>query len=224
MILVPLKPTLVLLILTPLSRINLPIVYNTASNILTNPIKLYSNMPYRPSKGTINSKCNQEVRIVQRWNGIRPPINYLRDYRIWLVAEKIKEKMQESMTWSNRNTHNNTDFHNSSTNTIPWIEKLLQTSIADHRKYAIWRILIPYLFNVKNLSEIEVFDITEKWLNKCDEMRALDFNVHSLISQNIRNSKSHRFLPISHNKLCSENQGLYDIVSQTMHKHSEYQR
>jgi hypothetical protein len=45
--------------------------------------------------GTINSKCNQEVKIVQRWNGIRPPINYLlRDYRIWLVSEKIDEKVE----------------------------------------------------------------------------------------------------------------------------------
>jgi hypothetical protein len=40
--------------------------------------------------GTINSKCNQEVKVMQRWNGIRPPINYiLRDYRTWLVSEKI---------------------------------------------------------------------------------------------------------------------------------------
>lgn len=32
--------------------------------------------------GTINSKCNQEVRIVQRWNGNRPQILYLlRDFR-----------------------------------------------------------------------------------------------------------------------------------------------
>ena len=46
--------------------------------------------------GTINSKCNQEVKIVQRWNGIRPPINYLlRDYRIWLVAEKINKKAEK---------------------------------------------------------------------------------------------------------------------------------
>ena len=36
------------------------------------------------------------MKIVQRWNGIRPPINYLlRDYRIWLVAEKINEKAEK---------------------------------------------------------------------------------------------------------------------------------
>ena len=46
--------------------------------------------------GTINSKYNQEVRIVQRWDGLRPPIQYLlRDYRTWLVAEKINDKREE---------------------------------------------------------------------------------------------------------------------------------
>ena len=47
--------------------------------------------------GTINSKCNQEVRIVQSWNGKRPPINYmLREFRTWLVAEKIRENAREN--------------------------------------------------------------------------------------------------------------------------------
>ncbi|MGA9841714.1 MAG: hypothetical protein WBQ25_05315 [Nitrososphaeraceae archaeon] len=32
---------------------------------------------------TINSKRGQEVKIIQRWNGQRPAINYLsRDFRI----------------------------------------------------------------------------------------------------------------------------------------------
>ena len=36
--------------------------------------------------GTINSKCVQEVKIIQRWDGQRPAINYLlRDFRILSV-------------------------------------------------------------------------------------------------------------------------------------------
>jgi hypothetical protein len=39
--------------------------------------------------GTINSKCAQEVKIIQRWDGQRPTINYLlRDFRRWLINER----------------------------------------------------------------------------------------------------------------------------------------
>ena len=161
--------------------------------------------------GTINSKCDQAVKIVQRWDGIRSPINYLlRDYRIWLVAEKINEKR----SLNNRNTCRNTGSYNSSFTTIQWIEKLLQIPIGDHRKYAIWRILMPYLFNIRNLSDADVINIIQDWLNKCDEMRVLDFNSKYLIRQNIKNCKMHGYLPISFNRLSSENYGLYEIISE----------
>ena len=40
--------------------------------------------------GTINSKCTQEVKIIQRWDGQKPAINYLlRDFKRWLINEKI---------------------------------------------------------------------------------------------------------------------------------------
>ena len=159
--------------------------------------------------GTINSKCNREVKIVQRWNRIRPPINYLlRDYRTWLVAEKINEKRSRNY----RKSYSNTCLRYNGTDTIHWIEKLLQIPIADHRKYAIWRILIPYLFNIRNLSDTNVTNIIQDWLNKCDETRALDFNVEYSIRQNIKNSKRHRYLPIGINKLGSENYELYKII------------
>jgi len=37
---------------------------------------------------------------------------------------------------------------NSST-TIWWIEKLIQTPIDDYRKFAVWRILVPYLIDIR---------------------------------------------------------------------------
>jgi hypothetical protein len=161
--------------------------------------------------GTINSKCNQEVKIVQKWDGTRPPINYLlKDYRTWLVAEKINEKRSRNY----RNTCSTSGFYNNSSTTIQWIEKLLQTPLADHRKYAMWRILMPYLFNIRNLSDTNVINIIQTWLNKCDETRALDFNSKYLIRQNIKNRKRHSYLPISFNRLSSENHGLYEIISE----------
>jgi len=56
--------------------------------------------------GSYNSKCvlrnigildsSTEVKIIQRWNGYRPEINYLlRDFRRYLTQEKIgRKKMQ----------------------------------------------------------------------------------------------------------------------------------
>jgi hypothetical protein len=78
--------------------------------------------------GTINSKCDQIVKVVQRWNGRRPAINYLlRDFRRWLIDEKIEQRRQ----MNNRTVR--PQMINSPA-TIWWIEKLLQTPIDDYRK------------------------------------------------------------------------------------------
>jgi hypothetical protein len=159
-------------------------------------------------------KCNQEVKSVQRWDGTRPPINYiLRDFRTWLVTEKINDKREERKIRNYKNSNRNSYRYYNTANTISWIEKLIQTPIADYRKYALWRIIIPYLFNIKKLSETKVIDITQTWLNKCDSLRSLDFNAKYLIRQNVRNTKKNRYLPISFDKLSLDNKRLHDIIS-----------
>jgi hypothetical protein len=163
--------------------------------------------------GTINSKCNQEVKSVQRWNGMRPAINYvLRDFRTWLVSEIIEDK-RKVKSYSKRPKPTNNRFHNFGyiTNSIPWIEILLQTPIADNRKYAVWRILIPYLFNIRRLLETEATEIIQTWLHKCHILRSLDFNANYLIKQNIKSRSG--YPPISFTKLSSENHALYKIIS-----------
>ena len=43
--------------------------------------------------GTLNSKCKEEVQIIQKWDGYRPQINYLlRDFRRWLINEKLEQQ------------------------------------------------------------------------------------------------------------------------------------
>jgi hypothetical protein len=91
--------------------------------------------------------------------------------------------------------------------------KTTSDTIADYRKYALWRIIMPYLFSIKKLPESEVIDIAQTWLNKCDLLRSLDFNAKYLIRQNIRNSKKNRYLPIGFDKLSSEIKELHDIIS-----------
>jgi hypothetical protein len=87
--------------------------------------------------GSINSKCGQAVKIIQRWDGQRPAINYLlREFRRWLIDEKIEECKQ--LKWRKARPYAQAI---NSTKTIWWIEKLLQTPIDDYRKFAMWRIL-----------------------------------------------------------------------------------
>ena len=118
---------------------------------------------------SLNSKCvakeqqDAEVKIIQKWDGVRPSIQLLlRDFRRWLIQKKIDDmeelKKQEKfqMTVSNKSQER--------TNTIKWIEKvILGHPLSDHRKYIIWRILSPYLLNVKKLPKEEAYSIMKEW-------------------------------------------------------------
>jgi hypothetical protein len=75
-------------------------------------------------------------------------------------AENINDKREEIKISNYRNSSRNSHHHYGGAHTILWIEKLLQTPKADCRKYVIWHTLMPYLFNVKKLSESEVIDLT----------------------------------------------------------------
>jgi hypothetical protein len=96
--------------------------------------------------GSINSKNGNRVQIIKKWNGQRPHIKLLiGSFCVYLSKEREEEQLQveqedhelEAAIYSYD---------------IRWIDKLLQTPISDGRKYAIWRILVPYLRNVKRMS------------------------------------------------------------------------
>jgi hypothetical protein len=59
---------------------------------------------------------------------------------------------------------------------IDWVERLLQTPLPEHRKYCIWRILAPYFINVKHLSFDDSYDKIYQWLDKCNQLKKLDFD------------------------------------------------
>ena len=105
------------------------------------------NPTVRPSltrvPGNTNSKCAQEVKVLQRWDGQRPVINYLlRDFRRWLINEKIKQRLASCR---------NARIKTADSNTIWWIEKLLQTPLGDYSKLVVWRILALYLITIENV-------------------------------------------------------------------------
>jgi hypothetical protein len=169
--------------------------------------------------GSVNSKNGQPVKIIQKWNGCyKAPINYmLQDFRRYLIDQWMKEQQQlvkihvrlkyRSGKSNLRNyfvTNNNID---SSNGVISWIEMLLRTPLCDYRKYSIWRILAPYLINVRRLS----YDyVIKNWCDNCNKLQRLNFNVRARINAVLKSVGGYR--PISLDNLRTENGEIYDIV------------
>ncbi len=157
--------------------------------------------------GTINSKCAQEVKIIQRWDGHKPAINYLlRYFQLWLINEKIQYKQMDSKR---------ARVQTSNPKTISWIEKLLQTPIDDYRKFVVWRILSPYLINIRKCSVDEAYDAIITWLDKCSQLRRLDFHSKYMIKYNINSALRSGYLSISLEKLKIENLYLYNVLTKS---------
>jgi len=162
--------------------------------------------------GTLNSKCvikgqDAEVKIIQKWDGVRPSIQpLLRDFRRWLIQKRIGEELKNAkfqMTVSKNQER---------ANTIKWIEKgIIDHPFSDHRKYIIWRILSPYLLNVKKLPKEEAYSVMKEWLDKCDKLEKPNFNPKIKIKDGLRGA-SKGYFPISMEKLKEENRQLYDLV------------
>jgi hypothetical protein len=153
--------------------------------------------------GTNNSKNGQRVKVVLQWNGKRPAIQYvLRDFRKYLIQEqldKINEQKSKSSTIPEMKL-------------IKWIDQLLQTPIHDHRRYCIWRILAPYLINVRKLSDEESCSVISRWLEKCSLKKSLSFDPKDISNQNIRNARRIGYYPISWTALKLEDVYLYKTL------------
>ena len=166
--------------------------------------------------GSYNSKehcTNPEVRIVKRWNGWRPNINLLLgSFCAYLADKKIKKEEETKRRWRQQRQQKQFSDTNHLTvminNEIIWIEKLLQTPIQDHRKYAIWRILAPYLLNVKKLSYKQASDIIKDWLDRCSNLKRLSFIANQKIKDGLNGTKG--YFPISFEELKTECNDIYN--------------
>jgi hypothetical protein len=103
--------------------------------------------------GSYNSKYTEnkgiaEVKIIQRWDGFRPKINpLLYHFYIHLADRKLKE----INNMRNTQTESHYTFRG---NTIPWVERLLETPIDDYRKniermlfLLSWHLILSILKN-----------------------------------------------------------------------------
>ena len=93
------------------------------------------------------------------------------------------------------------------------LRNLLQTPLEDYRKFVVWRILTPYLINIRKCSADEAYGIIGNWLDKCSHLRRLQFNPKYMIKYNINPAKNGGYLPISLEKLKIENPNLYNVVN-----------
>jgi hypothetical protein len=103
-------------------------------------------------------------------------------------------------------------------NTIPCIEKLLETPIEDGRKYTLWKILCPYLVNVKKLEYEQSFKILNTWLEKCNTLRELDFNPDTEIKSKLRYVKHYNLISLL--TLENDNRNLYLLLRKRVNQES----
>jgi len=108
--------------------------------------------------------------------------------------------------------YNVTEHDNANKYNYSWIEKLLETPISDHRKNCVWKILAPYLINVRKLSYDHSFVIISGWLDKCGKLRNLDFNYKLKIKQDLNNAIKSGYFPAGLAKLNSTVPDLYNFL------------
>ncbi|TVP40182.1 DNA primase noncatalytic subunit PriX [Candidatus Nitrosocosmicus arcticus] len=152
---------------------------------------------------TINSKYNEKVKIIQKWDDIEalanPLVLHFLDHLIQLKIENEELKKRKQNSDSIRNS-----------NKIAWIDKLLETPIADYRYYCLWHILIPYLVTIKSLSEHEVVSILTEWLDRCNKVNKIRWKYPQRIMEQLRYDKG--YPPISLENLKKENLDLYNLL------------
>jgi hypothetical protein len=182
---------------------------NGKSDKSHNSIVSFRNcMPRVP--GSINSKNSQTVQVKIPWNGYRPAINYLlSDFCVWLTNKKAQE-LRLANNAQRQAISQELQFEKMSNQNIPWIEKLLKTPIKDGRKYCIWRVLVPYLINIKHLPSEQSTNIIKDWLDKCGQLSRLGFNAIYKINDSKKRVKTYR--PVHPGKLKQEYPQLYDSL------------
>ena len=175
------------------------------------PGSFNSKLAQLNDKGEIVNILESAVKVIQKWNGVRPSIKpLLSEFYIYLADSKIKEihrqrkRLEKSINVISSYDHKRI---------LHWIEILLQTPISDYRKNAVRRIIAPYLINIKKLSYDEAFNIIKHWLYNCDKIIPLDFNTNTKIKETLRASITVGYLPMSFRDLKIENGELYNFIS-----------
>jgi len=155
----------------------------------------------------IDIPSEAEVRVIHTWDGNRPDVNHLlpRCY-IWLKSAAIKD-MQKRIEADKISREYRWKLEEKKT--FPWIEKLLNKPIDSNRYYCVWRILIPYLINIRKLSRQDAYNIISDWLDRCNSLKRLNFS-----RRKVDWSIDHvgRYLPVRRLDLEQDNKLLFELL------------
>ena len=161
--------------------------------------------------GTYNSKYprgKNEVKIIQKWDGYRPPMTLLLDaFHAYLVDQKLKEINLR------KRIEKRFGIAGDKSNSISWIETLLQTPIVDYRKNVSGLILAPYLINIKKLPYESASTVLIDWLKMCSQLRMLDPNFEYRVKYSLNSAIRKLQLPIRFSTLERKNKS-YTIYYQ----------
>jgi hypothetical protein len=164
--------------------------------------------------GTYNSKYPQgrnEVKVIQKWDGYRPPMKLLLDaFHAYLVDQKLKEINLR------KRIEKRFGITGDKSNSISWIETLLQTPVVDYRKNAIGLILAPYLINIKKLPYDIASATLKDWLRMCSRLRSLDPNFDYRVKYCLNSAVRKLQLPIRFSTLEKKNKDLHNLISAKM--------
>jgi hypothetical protein len=153
-----------------------------------------------------------EVKIVQKFHNENvKSINnkLLRDYRLWLADKDLEKKRKNN---SRIQKNNSIAIANGEImKKYSWIERLLQTPLPCFRRYCLYRILAPYLVNIRKLNSEKCYDVLKTWLEKCNTLSKITFNIESEIKTRLIAVKDYE--PLSLYKLRTENTDLYELLN-----------
>ncbi len=149
---------------------------------------------------TINSKYNFKIGIIQKWDEKEADANPIATY--------FQDNLNQRKSEHKKRTIDKLNY--SGISKIGWIEKLLETPLEDNRKYCLWKILVPYLVNIKKLPKYEIVSVLTEWLDECNKVKNIDFRSQRKIEDNLRNVKN--YLPISLDNLREDNFELYKTL------------
>ncbi|MDF0680309.1 MAG: hypothetical protein P0116_05030, partial [Candidatus Nitrosocosmicus sp.] len=130
-----------------------------------------------------NDRENAEVKIVQKFDNDNVKsidIKLFRDYRLWLADNDLLRKKKKKNSRLQNKSCNIID-KNDSAKKYFWIERLLQTPLPCFRRYCLYHILVPYLVNIRKLNSEKCYDILMTWLEKCNTLSKISFNMESEI-------------------------------------------
>jgi hypothetical protein len=178
------------------SLLRIPFTFNSKNLIINNE----------------NIREKAEVKIVQKFDkdNVKPiNIKLLREFRLWLADNDLKNKQKRLKNFRYRNDLLMSKKEESRKRYF-WIERLLQTPLPCFRRYCLYRILVPYLVNVRKLNDEECFDVLKIWLEKCNNLSGISFNIESEIKARLNGVKDYE--PLSLYKLRNEIADLYHLI------------